>query len=313
MANSTARPSELWVILMVLAGLAVTEGALTVLRPQLSGDIRHLDEADDIVREVVQGEGLRVVVGGNSLIGEGIDGALLEQSLEEATGEEVTLGVIRPDGTGPLEWDYLYRRIMFNVEELPDVLVLGFGPGHMRDRRIRTQLLRLAVHHVDRSDLRRFFTFDGLDFEERATAVLASSSVTFGLRDRISARVLATLIPGYRQRALLLLSAAPSPSNPQNVGSYRHLEALLDEAAQYGVPVVMMAMPAQTPYDVEAPVVALSGRRGVELVDVNPIPALLGPSRYFDDQHLDAEGRQLFTTSVAPFLAEGISRAIEGR
>ena len=60
------------VILMVIAALGVVEIGLSVVRPWLSGDIRHLDEAASIAQGVADGSGVRVMVAGNSLIGEGV-------------------------------------------------------------------------------------------------------------------------------------------------------------------------------------------------------------------------------------------------
>lgn len=313
MNQTNSRPSEIWVILIVVVGLVAAEGLISLLRPQLSGDIRHLDESDDIVREVVAGDGLRVVVGGNSLIGEGVDGAILEAALELTTGEEVTVGVIKPDGTGPLEWDYLFRKIMFNPGEHPDVLVLGFGPGHMIDVEPRVHLLRLGVHHVDWPDQGRLSSFDGLGFEERMTVALASLSATFGLRDRVSARVFAALIPNYRALAPILLRGDAPERDPTNLHTYRHINALLDVAGTSGVPVVLLKMPAQRPYEVEEEVFALEERPGVVVLDLDPFPELLGPEMYTDQVHLDEAGRTLFSNEVAPELAEAIQRAIERR
>lgn len=305
--------AESKVILLVLAALVLVEAGLRSARSHLSSDIEHIDAIPAIAAGLQAREGLRVLVGGNSLIGEGVDPVALERDLSEALGRPVAVGVVKPDGTTPLEWEYLYRKHVFQSGHAPDALVLGFGPGHLRDRRAEAAVLRLALHHVDRADTGRLFRNDLAGFEERATFVLASGWWTFGLRDRIAPRILAEAIPNYRALAPILLQAPEAsvqePGSANGSGeeaeagpTFEHLNRLLASAEEVGVPVILVEMPAPRDYDIEPEAREIARAAGAPIVDVNPVPGIV-PASMPDGEHLDAEGRARFTAALARALA----------
>jgi len=298
-----------WVVwLLVVAGLAVVEIGLAFARPVLSGDIRHLDEAPQIAERLHERSDLRVLIGGNSLIGEGLDPSLLDSLLSRDLGREVHGAMVRPDATGPLEWDYLFRKLVFNPGFVPDVLVLGFGPGHLRDRPASSAYLRLAVHHVDGSDIGRLWTEELHDFESRVGFFLARISMTFGLRDRISSRILATVVPGYRDRAAILLITQPGAGSA-SAPTYQHLVALLDEAGRWDLPVVLVPVPQPAPYPVEQEVLRIAAARNVAVLDVRPVEGLSVAS-FPDGKHLSAQGRRTFTRWLAGPLAQSLPESL---
>lgn len=306
--TTSAARSERPVLLLVAIGLLAVEGVLQWAAPRLSGDSRHLDEAPAIVEGLLESDGVRVLLAGNSLIGAAVDPPALTAALEQRLDGPVSVAMIRPDGTTPLEWDYLYRRLLPESGALPDLIVLGFGPGHLRDRPAELNTLRLARHHVALADVGDLLANDLTDLESRAQFALAYVWASFGLRDRISTRVLDLVIPNYRELAPSLLRAGAGNGAGDGGGggattlTYRHLDNLLASLRRRGVPVVAMPMPAPDPYSVDDGALRVLAAHGVAVLDLNPVPGLV-PERFPDGDHLDAEGRALFTQALAPALA----------
>ena len=298
------------VVAMVAVGLVMAEAGLRSVQDSLSGDVEHLNQADSIVEAVVEGDGLRLLVIGNSLVFSGVDPLGLESGLERELARDVTVGLVNPDGTGPLEWSYLYRKLLFNEGRLPDVLVMGFGHGHLRDRPPERVLLRLAAHHVDARDIGSLFQRDLTGLEERSAFVLGRVSTAFALRDRIAPRVFDALIPRYRQLAPILLGAPPDdrpPEPAETEPTFEYLGRLLDDASKAGLAVVAMPMPAPEPYPVDRGALDAFAERGAPVLRSN-VDTGLEPGRFPDRLHLDAEGGERFTRLLALMLADVITR-----
>lgn len=305
---TTRTPSRILVPLMVVGALVVVEGGLRAIEPRLSGDIAHLDAAPSIVSDLVEAEGLRVLVAGNSLVAEGVDTADLESGLEDGLGRAVSIGGVWPDGTTPLEWDYLHRRLFARVDGAPDVLMLAFGPGHLPDRPAEPNAIRLARHHVADAELGEVLGNDLRDVESRSQFALARLFAAFGLRDRVATRVLAEVIPHYREQSPRSLlggggEAEGSADGAMSDPTFRHLENLLSTYDAMGTRVVLVQMPAPTSYEIEPGAAALLDEWGGVLVDVNPVSGIT-PERLPDGEHLDPEGRALFTEALLPALVE---------
>lgn len=302
-----------WVTLgLVALGLLAAELGLRAFQDSLSGDVEHLNQADSIVAALDEGDGLRVLLAGNSLLFSGVDEGVLEADLEQALGTDVTVGQLNPDGTGPLQWSYLYRKLVFSPERLPDVMVIAFGPGHLRDRDPTRELLRLAAHHVDRSDIPLLFEEDLTRLESRIQFLLARGSTAFALRDRIAPRVFDKVIPRYRDLAPILLGA---PANDAAVtgdgadargGSFVFLNRLLDDASRSGVEVLGMPMPVPYDYTVETEAAEAFAGRGLRILPTN-VGHGIAEGHFPDRLHLDEQGKEQFTDFMAPILAAALA------
>ncbi len=307
--------SEWSTVILVVLGLLAAEVTVRSTRSSLSLDIAHLDRVDSLVESLDGQEGLAVLLSGNSLLRAGVDGDVLETGLEEELGRSVSVAMVHPDGSNPLEWQYLHRKIVHYPGRRPDVVVLAFGPGQLRDRSAETGLLRLAAHHVDRRDVVPALRNTFLDTELRSKFVLARVSNAFAFRDRIAPRVLDLIIPGYRERAEILLQAPASAPTGQEAQvseedsySVDNLERLLADYADSGIELLALPMPAPQPYELEAKAGEVFAAFSAPLVTVS-----IGHDarRFPDGQHLDDEGRRSFTAALTPVLAAELRR-IEG-
>jgi hypothetical protein len=299
----------------VLAALVVAELLLRVFGSALSGDVEHLRQVDDVVEQVARAPGTSVLFWGNSLIAAGVDLDRLRDTVSARVGGSVAAGMVRPDGTTPLEWHYLFRKIVLSRGLDVDVLVLGFGPGHLIDRPASESLDRLAAHYVGWSDVPELFGSDVTGIEPRSSFVLSRLSATHSLRERIRDRVLDALVPGYRGLARDLLTR-PSPGAggveppPGGAGrTYRNLELFLEDATSTGALVIGVPMPAPREWSVEPAEAAAFARVGAPVLDVRG-DVELGPERFYDGEHLDEVGRDRFTATLAPRLGDMIAALV---
>lgn len=307
MSRSRERVVEWAVVLWVLVGMGVAEVGLRRYRDVLSGDVAHFTRMDSIVEHTVAGEGLRVLVWGNSTLAQGVDPSRLEAGLEDLLKRPVTLGLINPDGTVSLEWSYLLRKIVFLPERLPDALVLVFAQGNFLDRPPERSLLRLAAHHVAWRDIPRLFREDLPAFEDRASFLIAKSSVTYGLRDRIAPRVFDMLIPNYRVNAPILLQGPSQLELADRSGpTFEYLKRILADCDRYHLPLFAVPAPLAFDYRLEPEAADILRGAGAEIVDAREaVPH--SRELFRDTYHLNGQGRELFTEGLVKALGKALS------
>lgn len=320
-----SRNGSEWITLgLVLAGLLGAEVTMRGIRGFLSLDIQHLDQTETIVEDLEEADGLRVLLAGNSLLRSGVDPAALEAELEEALGTEVAVGMVYPDGSNPVEWSYLLRKLVIHPQRHLDVVVLAFGPGHLRDRPVERTLLRLAAHHVDGRDVASFLKDDLDDIESRSQFLLARLSNAYALRDRIAPRVMSAIIPLYEELSPILLRA-PDPgrvaaganetgnagaeagreagiSIPRSGPTFSYLGRLVSDCGAAEIPVLALPMPALEPYPVDEGALRLFTQSNIPVMGVS-FETAFDPERFPDGEHLDPEGMARFTTVLAPAMA----------
>ena len=304
--------SRFSVPLLVVTGLLAVEGALRLSEDRLSGDVAQIDAAPAQVRHAAGDSGLGVLMVGNSLLAEGVDRARLEGILTTELGTVVSVGRVTSDGTTPLEWHYLTRKLVFDTGTSPQVLVLAFGPGHLWDRPGRTQVLRLAAEHVAAEDVGMLFREELTDIESRSEFLTARVWRTYALRDRIQLRLLDLILPYFRtEREELLRRPDLVSGTHHDLSHLRDLRELLEDAAGAGMQVILLPMPAPHLWPVEGPVETLARTLSVPILDVRD-KVSLEPERFPDGEHLDALGREAFTEALGPQLGRVVQSVMAG-
>lgn len=311
----------------LLAILLAAEFGLRSVGTLLSGDVAHLEAIPSIVEETLTSDEEPVLLWGNSLLGEGIDREALERGLEEAAPGRYTLGKVNPDGTTPMEWSYLLRSALIDgrAGAVPGTLVLAFGPGHLLDRSPDQTLERLALYHVGPDDLGRFLGEELHTLEDRAAFLAARTSSLVALGERIQPRILDVVIPRYRERAPILLAregavggqgggaavqAPAAPTGEEGSDRYRHIRTIVDDLARAGIPLILLPMPQPEPWELFPEEREILERCGVTVLDVSQA-AGVPPEHFPDGTHMDATGRTIFTSTLAPGLAELLQRPRE--
>lgn len=306
-STSPNRSSSEWrVVLMVLAIFAIYELGFRLAGDRLSKDIAHLQAfghiASDLNAQAQNGE-TRVLFLGNSLTRYGVDTELFEQVLREQFGEEVRAAKVNPDNTALADWFYAYRTYFSRAEQVPEVLIIGFEGGHLRDAASNhpDRLARYYCTWEDCPDLQRR---DVQGFEASVGYVLSSLSAAFGNRDRLQRRVLDTLIPDYRpgmdelNRRMNAQRAPVTPVDQQLEPSYSRLLELIALAERDGVQVILAAMPVPEAYEFDTGLLEVVHSTSARLVDCRTVTGITLPM-FFDGLHMDEHAQQLYTRALA--------------
>lgn len=298
--------SRFSVPLLVICALVLVEVELRFSEARLSGDVAQIREAPERVRYTSENSSPGLLMVGNSLLAEGVDQARLEALLAAQLGRRIPVAKVTADGTTPLEWRYSLRKLVFRPEHKPAILVLAFGPGHLWDRPGKTQVLRLAAHHVAEADVGMLFREELRDIESRSEFLTARVLRTYALKDRIQLRLLDLVLPHFRtERELLLRRTDSGGEGSRDLADLRNLKGLLDDATRTGIPVVLLPMPAQDLWPVEGPVETLAQSLSVPILDIRG-KVSLEPEWFPDGEHLGSQGRIAFTRALAPELARMI-------
>lgn len=143
-ARTPGRSSEWLVVLTVLGMFVLLELGFRFAGQKLSKDIAHLRSFPEIAAELAEmpaSNGTRVLFLGNSLTRYGVDPNTFRDVLQQKYGQVVQGIKLNPDNTALADWFYAYRTYFSRRGIKPDVLIIGFEGGHLRDA---------ASHHPDR-------------------------------------------------------------------------------------------------------------------------------------------------------------------
>ena len=290
------------IVLGVVAFFCAVEVAFRVFEGWLSVDLRHITEIPDLVEDVAEGPGLRIVFLGNSLTREGVSPQVFLAESEKRGLGPLSIARVYPDDSRIGEWIYVFEHYFADPGRLPDVLVVGFARGHLVDGH-RLALERIAAFYTDLSDIPETFRSDVHRFEERAEFLLAHASRAFALRERVRRRVLEALIPDYRRTSRVInesLRVAPAGQNGNP--TYARLGRMASRVREHGVKLILVAMPLPRPYELDPAIRDLATRYGARVLDLRT-PAGVGPDVFRDGLHLNARGAELYTRGLAEELA----------
>jgi hypothetical protein len=295
--------TEAKVVAVVLAGLLAGELGMRAVENRLSIDVGHLQSFDALASQLMATpDRPHVLFLGNSMTRYGITQAAFEQEFLNRAGVAPVTVKINPDNTALPDWYYAYKNYFYEQERRPDVVVIGFEGGHLRDQPTHHSG-RLAQYYCDAGDWSDLCRFDLPNFEERASYWLSAASAMYSNRDRLQRRVLDEFIPGYRNGIQELNSRqsqqarreAPAPA-------YERLRAFLKMTQQQGTEVIFAAMPIAAPYELEPQLLALLAEQQVRLVDCRHVPGIV-PAMFPDGIHMTADAAQLYSRYLAEHLA----------
>ena len=309
--SSSDRPRRRLVVRLVLLLLVVGAGLEITTRNMLlprSRDFARFatypERADALVRQ----DGLRLAFIGNSAVQRGLDPAQFVAELSNPRQRPIHVDQFLADGSEINTWHYIVKESFWRRDLNPDWLIVTFF-GNMMDDGNPIEIGRLALYFTHPDDWPGVFELDLPAYPDRAEFLLSTTWATYAARDRIRKRVLAAIVPDYKQFAEDL-HAAPvrtGASRPLRAGprTCKVLERFLAAAEAHGNRVCFVAFPMRGTYDFNPEVVRLIRAAGMELLDLRSVPGLYA-DHYEDDFHLTAAGATIytrhFTQAIAPIL-----------
>lgn len=297
----------------MLALLVVSETAMRLMESSLSKDVAHLKQFPEIAKHLTAhaSDQTRVLFLGNSLTRYGIDAEVFQKELRLNRGTQVQVAKVVPDNSQLADWSYAYRNFFHNAQHPPELLVIGFGFGnqHLADRP-SSHPERLARYYCTLNDVNELCRWDLPDMESRLDYVVASGSVLYANRDRVQRWGLDRIIPEYRTGIQTINEQLQnaSPKEPSRA-TFHRLRALIEDAQQDGVRVVLMALPVGFEYEFDPQFLSLTAEKQVPVIDCRNVPGVTR-AQLFDGLHLDPNGAKLVTRHLAQELQGRVASVV---
>jgi hypothetical protein len=259
---------------------------------------------------LVEQSGLRLAFLGNSATQRGLEPALFAAELPQPTQQPVHVELFLADSSEIHTWYYLAKHSFWDNGKVPDWLIVTFFHDELIDEQA-VEIGRLAYALTDSDDWPEVFAIDVPSLAGRTDFVLSSFWATYATRDRLRARTLRALVPGYEPYAEAANAlqyrqqkkGEPGDSSTRAPVTYRALERFLERARQHGTKVCFVAFPMYVPlrevgYDLDPEAVRRIRAAGMALLDLRRVPGLR-PEDYVDDIHLRPAGAAVYTRHLA--------------
>lgn len=295
---------ELKVLITVVAVLLACEVALRILEERTSDEYRRIASFPErAVRLVSQPAEPRVLAIGNSLVDDGLKADIFLDEMRALGQHDAAFDVFAMPASEMCEWYWLFRSLFADRQERPDIVMLSAAT--FNDFRTVT-ISRLAAI-TDTAFYIDLLATDLPDFEERAAFLHSTVSRSFAGRDRVQKSILTAIVPHYKQgriqqqKLLRQSMETPPPSlivPSVNAHNYSRLVRFLDLADEFGVKVVLLAMPLTDYYQLDRELVDIIRQRDVTLLDCRRMENITADS-FYDGVHLYAAGAKLFSRQLA--------------
>jgi len=296
----------------LLVALITLEAVTRLLLYPASLDFVRFASYPARARDLVSQPGLRVALIGNSATEEAVDLAWVKADLQAKGLGPVDLDLFLADGSGITTWRFMMERYFWRPGLKPDLFVLTYFESRLEDGS-EDDIGRLAQFFTTPADWPELFRTDLKNLSERTEFLLSSGWATYAARARIKDRVLALLVPGYKEFTFGLNGAAlhhsqrlaehAAPPSRQ----YRALNRTLNRAREAGTPICIIAFPMrrttnQPPYGIDPELKRVAEVGGANFIDLRVMPEL-GFNDYRDPIHLQAPGRAKYSRRLTEILA----------
>ena len=310
MNSSTSSFRTEWKVLAVVAAvLALCECAARLAADYLDYDRVHIAQFPNISRDLHESKGTRVLFFGNSLT---MHGVRLDKVRAELTrrgaGDSCTVDRFVPVGTDITDWIYIYERFFRNVDQVPEIVIVGFAGHQMRDLKPPKRLRRLGGRFLDMHDVPECFSIDVLNYEDQAEVLLSRGSSMFGDQLIYREGALYGLLPSFQASERRLNHILARRKDAQAVGGpekptftrVKRLAKLLKDTGARGM---FIAMPLTYVWDADPEVQQIVEEMGMIYIDARKIDGIT-PDDFPDGYHMGEKANGVYSRFVAAKLAE---------
>ena len=288
--------TELKVLAMILVMLACIEAGTRVFERRIAVGV-HTPEA---AKKLIQGDGTRVLIMGNSLVRDGINALAVEQVMNAKRDAVVHVERYYLVSSTMSDWYYIFKNSFITAGRKPDVLVLCFALSHLQDGPITRP--EVAYYYSSVSDLSDIFANQIRDFDGRTEFLLSKVSLSFAERRALERRAMDVTIPHYRLSANVINETLKAKAPPNRfAATYIDFQRLLVLAKRSNVPVIVVAMPGTKSYEIPSIVQDMQRSGEISVIDDRSVPELNGVA-FTDDFHLSSSGMAEFSRYLADQL-----------
>lgn len=296
--------TETRVVIALLALIALADVGLRLTDSRLSGNLAHVEAIPEIVAEAGQPEQRSLLVLGNSLTNNGVAPELMSERLSDLKVAKVT-----PDATDLWDWQCLLDHQVIERQNVQfDTVVIGFA-WHLLSDQSRVDASRLGALYCEFGDLvqpRQVGLKNSGDIGEFMAAKLLR---TYALRDTLRNHFFQVSVPNYVEftQAGNAARAGHATTSAAKTGqearhTYETFTALVERLKNEGTRVIIVAMPVQQHYELDAELLSLNVQGVLELLDLRKLPGI-EPTHYLDGIHLNSTGQQILSRALADHLA----------
>jgi hypothetical protein len=297
--SAPARHSETRVVLVLLSVIALLDIALRLSDQSLSGNLSHIEQIPALIGKsgVLERESMLIL--GNSLTNNGVAADAIERQFAH-----VSVGKVTPDATSFWDWQCLLDH---QVVQRPDVqfdtVIIGYA-WHLLSDQTKSDPSRLGSLYCRTGDLFAPSAIGLHSIGDISEFIAARTLRLYALRDTLRNRLLALLVPYYKQftqSANERRAGASAASTTDVTYTYSHFESLAERLAQKGTRVIVVAMPVQQEYDLDSQLQALVQKGKIRLLDFRHVDGIDAAS-YRDPIHLNQDGQQTLTRRLVEEL-----------
>jgi hypothetical protein len=278
-----------------------------------SRDFRRFPAYPARAQELVDRDGLRIALVGNSATEQGVESELLAATLEGYGLGPVHVDHFVADGSQVNTWYFILERCFWSAGRRPDLVVLNFfGARGLADEE-QMDIGRLAQCFTTVRDWPEVFQTDLPGGSQRVEFALSSFWATYATRQRIKDRLLGQVIPAYKdftaeinRETFAHQQRQAAGDRPRPSAQYRALERLLRRAREQDSRLCFVAFPYHPPggkpYEVDSAGLQRLAQEGTLYLDLRQVDELAA-SMYQDEVHLNQAGRSVYSRRLARALA----------
>jgi hypothetical protein len=320
--QGSGRRRQAWLIALMLAlAMVLLEAVTRVLLVPTSKDLMRFETHPARARALAAAAPPRIALIGNSTTERGVQPDLLAREWQQRTGRAASVDMFVADGSGVSTWYWMVSHDFWKPGIGPDLFVVSYHGDGLSDA-YPLEIGRLARYFTDADDRGALFAEDLTTPDRRVDYLLSTLSRAWAERDRIRERTLLYL-PGYRAfvtatNAVNFRREADKPAGSGRSASFRALHRFIERARLEGDRVCFVAFPTRPaapgamPYELEAEVLDAIAAGGMRHLDLRRVEGLTA-AHYEDRAHLNAAGRQVFTSRLAEALMERCGVAMSQR
>lgn len=296
--------TETRVVFALLAAIALVDVGLRLVDSRLSGNLAHIEDIPGIVAGAGEPGRRSLLVLGNSLTNNGVAPEIVNERLPD-----VTVAKVVPDATGLWDWQCLLDHQVIEPDAVQfDTVVVGFA-WHLLSDQTRVDASRLGALYCAVDDLGRAGSIGLRNSGDIGEFLAAKVLRTYALRDTLRNRFFQISVPNYMQftraanaaRAGAAETPAAQPAQPASY-TYRTFADLVNRLRGESTRVIVVAMPVQQDYELDAELESMHARGDVELIDLRKATGI-EQSHYLDGIHLNTTGQQILSRALAERLA----------
>ena len=287
---------------MIALMLACVEAGTRVFERRIAVGVHTPDAAE----KLMQGEGTRVLIMGNSLVRDDVDAVAVEQIVNAERDDHVRVERYYLVSSTMSDWYYIFKNSFLATNRKPDVLVLCFALSHLQDGPITRP--EIAHYYSSFSDIADIFTKQIPDFDGRTEFLLSKASLSFAERRGLERRAMDVTIPHYRMSANVVNEALKAKAPPNRFSAtFDDFERLRSLAKDANIPLIIAAMPGKKGYEIPSIVLDLERTGQLALIDDRSMPEL-DDAGFTDDFHLSSTGMAIFSQRLARQLHPYVAR-----